>query len=136
MLHVLCCVVSNILIAAIFLLTFSLFIIYHLLSAMDPLFWIAHGAIERMFQKATFSGMFSEMQYVSEDHCSGHSATGRKSWLTGYHFTDESVAPQLLTNAELTNILNPTSAEYRDLLHFVYDSSSYDWCANSATWFE
>ena len=117
----------------------TLFTIYYLLlvlTAMDPLFWVAHGAIERMHQKATISGMFSEMKYASHNHCSGHSATGLKTWLTGFYFTDESIAPELLTNAELTNILNPKSTEYRDLLNYVYDTNSYDWCANSATWFK
>lgn len=105
-------------------------------AALDPLFWVAHGAVERVFQKAMFSDIFSDTILESCNHCSGHNASSPKAWLEGYYFADESVVPETLSNAELTNILNPTTNEYRDLINFVYDSSSFDYCASSDAWFQ
>ena len=75
------------------------------------------------------------MDYLKAGHCSGHSATATKFWLTGFYFNDETVKAEELTNAELTVVLDPTSTEYRDLVNFVYDTGSYSWCANSDSWF-
>ena len=102
---------------------------------MDPLFWVAHGAMERTFQKSVFSGIFSDMSYTKSGHCSGHSATDSKYWLTGLYFTNETINVEELTNAELTAILDPSSVQYRDLVNFVYDTASYSWCEGSDAWF-
>jgi hypothetical protein len=102
---------------------------------MDPLFWVAHGAMERIFQKSVFSGIFSDMTYSTVDHCEGHSAESVKSWLKGYYLEDESVDTSTLTNAELIGILDPNSDKYRDYLNFVYDTFSFDWCSSSDSWF-
>jgi hypothetical protein len=102
---------------------------------MDPLFWVAHGAMERIFQKSVFAGIFSDMVYSTVDHCEGHSAQSVKSWLNGYYFEDESVDTSTLTNAELIGILDPSSDKYRDYLNFVYDTFSFDWCSSSDSWF-
>ena len=92
--------------------------------------------MERIFQKAIFSGMFSDTEYTTAGHCSGHNANKAKSWLEGFYFSDETVEAEKLTNAELTRILNPTTNEYRDMINFVYDTASFDWCVDAGTWFE
>lgn len=105
-------------------------------AALDPLFWVAHGAVERIMQKAIFSDVLTDTAYVSSDeHCSGHMNTGTKSWLKGFFFTDETVVVEELTNVEIGNILNPVTDEYRDYVNFVYDRSDYDYCEGSETWF-
>jgi hypothetical protein len=105
-------------------------------SALDPLFWVAHGSMERMFQKAVFAGIFTDMEYTSSDHCSGHDSSIGKYWLNGFYFANETISAIDLSNSELTAILDPTSHKYRDLINFVYDTSSYSWCENSDAWFE
>jgi hypothetical protein len=107
-------------------------------TAMDPLFWVAHGAVERLFQKAVFSNIFSDMVYPNAEElsCSGHDSGSSKFWLQGYYFADESIKSEELTNAELTNILVPTSDEYRDLINFVYDTADYSYCEDSESWFD
>ena len=104
-------------------------------TALDPLFWVAHGALERMFQKAIFSGMFEETVYDTVSHCSGHNAVEKKAWLDGYHFIDQSIITSDLTNSELTVILDPKSNEYRDLINFVYDVAEFEWCEDASQWF-
>jgi len=91
-------------------------------AANDPLFWVAHGAIERLYQRVVFEGVLADKLYVNpkRNECSGHTADGTKAWLTGYYLQDESVDAATLTNAELAEILDPTSDKYRDLLDFVY----------------
>ena len=102
---------------------------------MDPLFWVAHGAMERVFQKSVFEGIFSDMKFDTTSRCSGHDFASPKGWLEGFYFSDESVEASHKTNAELTAFLDPTTDEYRDLINFVYDTNSYSWCADSETWF-
>jgi hypothetical protein len=102
---------------------------------MDPLFWVAHGAVERTFQKAVFADIFSDMIYSNAGHCSGHTSDSTKAWLKGYYFHDENVLAELLTNAQLTAILVPTSDQYRELVNFVYDTGTYEWCDESGSWF-
>jgi hypothetical protein len=105
-------------------------------AAQDPLFWVAHGAVERMFQKVIFSNLTSDTDYTSTaDRCSGHEKVGTKYWLTGFYFTNTSVVSEELTNVQINEILNPTTDQYRDLVNFVYDTSDYDWCEGSAAWF-
>lgn len=107
----------------------------HFSVAMDPLFWVAHGAMEKTFQKSVFEGLFSDMKFNSVDHCSGHSAAFPKLWLKGFYFADENIAVETLNNDELTVILDPTSEDYPNLINFVYDTASFDWCDNSDAWF-
>lgn len=102
-------------------------------SAMDPMFWIAHGAVEKLFQKIVFENWLSDWTYGSlfPGECSGHDSDGTKAWLSGFSFLDSSVDASALTNSELMSILNPNSDSYRDYVSFVYDHS--DWstiCAN------
>ena len=114
----------------------TIYYYYFIVLALDPLFWVAHGAMERMFQKAVFAGIFTDMDYTSSDHCSGHDSEIGKYWLKGFYFANETIAAIDLTNSELTAILDPTSHKYRDLINFVYDTSSYSWCAAADSWFE
>jgi hypothetical protein len=42
-------------------------------AAQDPLFWVAHGAVERLMQMVIFSGITTDTTYDVEDsNCSGH----------------------------------------------------------------
>jgi hypothetical protein len=107
-------------------------------AAQDPLFWVAHGSVERLFQRAALENMFSDMLYTDTEtgYCSGHAADATKSWLKGFYFVDESIQAETLTNAQLTAYLVPDSAEYRDLINFVYDSGDFSFCDGSDSWFE
>ena len=115
----------------------SLYLFYQFRNfiALDPLFWVAHGAMERTFQKSVFSGIFTDMIYNTSDKCSGHDSSESKYWLKGLYFVDETVGTHELSNEELTGILDPSSDQYRDLLNFVYDTSSFDFCSDSDSWF-
>ena len=101
-------------------------------AAHDPLFWVAHGAVERLYQRVVFEGILADKEYrqseVDKVTCSGHTADGTKAWLKGYQFEDPSVDPTALTNAELADVLDPTGDKYRDYLNFVYDDSTWSWC--------
>ena len=101
-------------------------------AAHDPLFWVAHGAVERLYQRVVFEGILADTEYrqseVDKVTCSGHTADGTKAWLKGYQFEDASVDPTTLTNAELADVLDPTGDKYRDYLNFVYDDSTWSWC--------
>jgi hypothetical protein len=107
-------------------------------AANDPLFWVAHGAIERLYQRVVFEGVLADKLYVNpkRNECSGHTADGNKAWLKGYYLQDESVDAATLTNAELAEILDPTSDKYRDLLDFVYEDRDWGWCDGFDNWFE
>ena len=107
-------------------------------APLDPLFWVAHGAVERLYQKSIFSNIFSDMTYerAYDFPCSGHDKDATKSWLEGYEFIDKTVQSNTLTNEQLTMILNPTSDEYRDLVSYLYDTDRFDWCPGAEeTWF-
>jgi hypothetical protein len=107
-------------------------------AALDPLFWVAHGAVERLYQKSVFAGIFTDMTYErSYDFpCSGHDADATKAWLEGFYFVDKTVVAETCTNEQLTMILNPTSEEFRDLMGYVYDHNGFDWCPGSDSWFD
>jgi urocanate hydratase len=93
-------------------------------AAQDPLFWVAHGAVERLLQKVIFENVSSDLVYDSTTaHCSGHYNTGTKYWLAGYSFEDPTIVAQDVTNVEFTKYMDPTTDYYRDLFNFVYDSS-------------
>jgi hypothetical protein len=94
-------------------------------AAMDPLFWVAHGAVERLMQKVIFAGITTDTDYdVTDANCSGHMNKGTKAWLKGFYFSNKTVTAQSLTNVELNEFLNPTTDEYRDNFNFVYDIDS------------
>jgi hypothetical protein len=40
-----------------------------------------------------------------------------------------------VTNAEMLDILDPRSDLYRDLINFVYEDDSWDWCDGFDDWF-
>jgi hypothetical protein len=100
-------------------------------AATDPLFWVAHGAVERLFQRSVFANVMTDTIYPIQENarCSGHNAESPKSWLKGLKLMDESVNVEKLTNIELSDILNPTSDAHKDYINFVYDSSSFPWCS-------
>lgn len=106
-------------------------------AAQDPLFWVAHGSVERLFQRAVFENMFSDMVYTDSEtgYCSGHAADGTHAWLKGFYFVDETIKAEEVTNAQLTAYLVPDSNEYRDLVNFVYDSGDFSFCADADSWF-
>ena len=109
-------------------------------AATDPLFWVAHGAVERLFQKTIFSGNLTDTQYAfaenSKTFCSGHSPDGTKSWLEGLYLMVQSADASTLTNREINDMLNPTTDSHRDLVNFVYADDSFWWCRDSDSWFE
>jgi hypothetical protein len=108
--------------------------LFHILAA-DPLYWVAHGAVERLFQFTIFNDWLSDYEYDTDSECTGHMKDGVKAWLKGYYFNDETIAAETLTNEDLIAILHPQKSQYRDLLNFVYDVSDYSWC-NTKEWYD
>ncbi len=105
-------------------------------AAQDPLFWVAHGAVERLLQKVVFAGVLTDTDYDAPDErCSGHKEESGKYWLTGFNFLNKSLVSESLSNVDLTAILNPSSELYRDNVNFVYDTSSFSWCEDADSWF-
>lgn len=73
-----------------------------------------------------FLGLSNDTAYADVyETCSGHMTNGTKAWLEGFYFEDKSVQAANLTNAELTDILNPTSDLHHLNIPFIYDHS--DW---------
>jgi hypothetical protein len=109
-----------------------------MISATDPIFWVAHGAVERLLQKSIFSGALADSIYKAPENnkCSGHMDNSTKAWLEGFYLIDETVMTHDLSNTQLSQILNPTTDEYRDLINFVYDTSDFGWCTGFDGWFE
>ena len=109
-------------------------------AATDPLFWVAHGAIERLFQRIVFENILSSKEYGlyngRSDQCSGHSLTGKKAWLQGFYFDGAGTDASQYTNVELTEILDPTTEKYRDYINYVYDDSQWSFCDGSESWFD
>jgi hypothetical protein len=70
-------------------------------TAWDPVFWVAHPAIDRMLHLIQFTAndqqangeqelSFVNYEFTStNDDCSGHSSTGTLSWLKGFYFADK-----------------------------------------------
>ena len=50
------------------------------------MFWVVHGAVERLYQRVVFEGVLADKIYQTTDKatCSGHVAGGTKQWLKGY----------------------------------------------------
>jgi hypothetical protein len=94
------------------------------------LFWVVHGAVERLFQYVSFKGWLSDLTYVQQNDipCTGHVDRCSKNWLSGFRLVDESVDATRLTNENITALLYPGGDPYRDLLSYVYDSSTFSWC--------
>lgn len=95
-------------------------------AAIDPIFWVAHGSIERLYQKLLFESYITEDKYISTgpSGCSGHAATGTKAWLAGFSFNSD-IDPTTITNSDFVSYLNPDSDFYRDNFYSIYDHS--DW---------
>lgn len=92
-------------------------------SPIDPVFWVSHGAVEKLFQRIVLGGLLSNMDFAVDNECSGHAPWGTKAWLEGYSLMDASVAPTALTNSELIGIVDPSGEAYADLLPYVYDAT-------------
>jgi hypothetical protein len=92
-------------------------------SAIDPIFWVSHGAVEKMFQKIVIAELLTDLDYSTPSDCSGHSPTGKKAWLEGYKLGNADFDPSELTNVELVDLLNPSSTRYANFVPYVYDSS-------------
>jgi hypothetical protein len=99
---------------------------------------VAHGAVERLFQRVVFEGALTDGVYLNSkrNECSGHVDEGTKKWLDGFYFQDESVVASELTNVELSEILDPTGDKYRDYIDFVYEDADWSWCDNFDSWFQ
>ena len=107
-------------------------------AAQDPLFWVAHGAVERLFQRVVFEGALTNLNYVSSVRggCSGHDAAGTKTWMKGLRFEDPSLDTSLLTNSELAEMLNPLHDHFRDWASFVYEDADWPWCDGFDGWLD
>jgi hypothetical protein len=106
-------------------------------AAMDPLFWVVHGAVDRLFQRVSFSGVLSDKVYKTSKRsigCSGHETTGSKRWLKGLFLDDSSIDTSMLTNQQLAEILDPTTDAFRDLQSSIYADSEYPWCEGFDDW--
>ena len=106
-------------------------------AAMDPLFWVVHGAVERVFQRVILDDVLTDTAFTNSKRggtCSGHIAAGKKTWLAGFYFEDPAVDAAAMTNAELANVLDPRSDAYRDLIDSVYDTMDYPWCDGFDQW--
>ena len=67
---------------------------------------------------------YPDTDYTTANSCSGHDPNGQKAWLQGYYFEDKTIDPTLLTNAQLTDLLNPSMGEtYQQLIPYVYDKT-------------
>jgi hypothetical protein len=109
-------------------------------SAWDPIFWVAHPAMERILQRIQFSALNGVTKSVSynftsvDDECSGHSSSGKLAWLQGFQLagSDDSAGivtdAATLSNAQLTQILDPLGDLYPTMLNYVYDSSGGTGC--------
>uniref|UniRef100_A0A7S0XFD2 Tyrosinase copper-binding domain-containing protein n=1 Tax=Chromulina nebulosa TaxID=96789 RepID=A0A7S0XFD2_9STRA len=93
-------------------------------SAIDPIFWVSHGSVEKLYQKLIINDLFLDLQYTaSSSSCSGHAPWGKKDWLNGYKFINTDIEVNEYTNAQLSDVLNPNSILYRDLISYVYDNA-------------
>jgi len=103
----------------------------------DPIFWVLHGSILKMYQRIRFERVLSDdagdaVFTENTEGCSGHSAEGKLLWLNGYHFAESGLwadaDPTTLTNSELASYLNPLSEEWDERFDFLFADVSYDWC--------
>lgn len=95
-------------------------------SAPDPLFWVFHSQIERIFQKIIFDDRLIDFEYSSTSTVSGHSDEGTCAWLEGFKLVDKSLDIGLIPNAERFHYLVPFTDEYRDNMKYIYDHSDWD----------
>eukprot|EP01034_Spumella_vulgaris_P023523 gene23523-29747_t len=106
----------------------------------DPLFWVAIGATDRLFQRTMFEDATSDKIYAtsggSNSKCQGHDADESVFWLKGFYFEDSSVVSHELTHRELFAVLDPTSDLYGTHMSFVYDSADYEWCEGFDEWWD
>eukprot|EP01035_Chromulina_nebulosa_P017674 gene17674-23264_t len=96
-------------------------------SAIDPIFWVIHGPVEKLYHKIVFDNLLTDSTYVDEkEYCSGHKADSVKVWSQGFYLEDASVNVHELTNTQLAAIFNPSSIEYGRYINYVYDHSNWD----------
>lgn len=119
-------------------------------SAIDPFFWVAHGAVERLYQRVIFEDVLLDLDYIpvnssytTDVTCQGHATNGTAYYLKGLEFMSmekegEKIEPYLMTNSELSAMLDPTADDYAKYIHFIYDNSGFEWCGSKeeiANWF-
>lgn len=118
-------------------------------SATDPFFWVAHGAIERLYQRVIFEDVLSDSIYATDTSsggysCQGHAADSKAFYLTGLELESTNVKGEVLelwnmTNSKLSATLDPTSDRYAEYIPFIYDRSTFEWCGSEeevAEWFK
>lgn len=94
------------------------------------------GALERLFQQVLFSGATSDTDFPDlPGQCSGSAYDGTKFWMKGFDLASGNLLAEEITNAQYTEILDPTSDLYRDEINYVYDVAGYDWCDGWEDWF-
>lgn len=91
-------------------------------AAMDPLFWVAHGTVEKLYQNLVLMDWLEDDLYIetSAESCSGHASNGTKAWLDGLTIYPHMESSRL-TNIDLMNYLNPTTDLFRDYMTALYD---------------
>ena len=105
-------------------------------AAIDPVFWVLHGGVEKLYQRFIFEGLVGQENRFVNDiaGCPGHSASGKNPWMKGFHFSkwgdSSEIATEHLTNAELVSYLDPTREDFLDKFDFIYVDATYDWCAS------
>lgn len=95
-------------------------------SAPDPLFWVFHSNLDRLFQKIIFDDELTSYEYDTSSTISGHSINGTAMWMEGYKVIDESLDLGQIANAERFKFLIPTFDEYRDNMKYIYDHSDWE----------
>ena len=106
-------------------------------AALDPVFWVINGAVDRLYQRVRFANVLSDTLYKTSKRnigCSGHEATGSKKWLKGFMLEDKTIDTSQMNNQQLAEVLDPTTDMFRDLQNSLYDSADYPWCAGLSGW--
>lgn len=78
-------------------------------APMDPIFWVLHGAAERLYQSVIFGSLLKDKVYANSNRnqCSGHIEWGKKAWLQGLYMEDETIELSSMSNTQLAELLDP-----------------------------
>lgn len=99
-------------------------------APFDPLFFLAHAAVERLYQRYALSGYLKDIDWTSDGwhQCWGHKPGYKMDWHS-YTFDDDSLEPaKNLTNLEVAQILNPASDAYASAVPYIYDNFNWSHC--------
>ena len=97
-------------------------------APLDPLFWVQHGAADRLWQRMEMNAIFSDAPFDVVSGCAGHSADGKLGWLKGYSVNDPMLQMDNVTVADLVGMLNPMTPGFVENFDFIYETTDYEWC--------